>query len=188
MKLTPTIHKAINVAARQHFGQNRKVINVPYIIHPFSVALLLSEYTTDEEVIAAGLLHDVLEDCDDYSRELMVVEFGERVASLVYGVSDKIAGEEKKTWRSRKELYLNKLRTNPEGALLITAADKLHNLKSMLDEYQPYAGNYQQSFNSSTDERMWYYGEVVSILKERLKNPIVDELEAVYLQIKATVA
>lgn len=62
MRLTSKIEKAINFAAQKHLGQIRKGDGLPYIVHPFGVAWILSGYSTDEDVIVAGLLHDVLED------------------------------------------------------------------------------------------------------------------------------
>ena len=78
MKFTPIITKAINTAATLHDGQERKGDGLPYIVHPFSVALILMEYSQDEDVIVAGLLHDTIEDTG-YTREQMEEDFGERV-------------------------------------------------------------------------------------------------------------
>ena len=80
MLLNPKIQKAIYIATHQHRHQKRKINDMPYIVHPFSVAWLLSEQTKDEDVIVAGLLHDVLEDTDGYDYENIQKDFGDRVA------------------------------------------------------------------------------------------------------------
>jgi (p)ppGpp synthase/HD superfamily hydrolase len=67
MRLTPKIQKAINIAAEKHLRQKRKSTGRPFIIHPFSVGFILSEFTNDEDIIAAGLLHDILEDVRGYT-------------------------------------------------------------------------------------------------------------------------
>lgn len=138
MKLTTKIQKAINVAAQLHLGQVRKSEDrLPYIVHPFAVAWILSDYTKDEEVIMAALLHDVLEDVEGYYFADLVRDFGEKVAAIVKGVS-----EEKdpidhvgsaSTWLVRKNGYLLNLETAPIESLLVSAADKINNLHTMID-------------------------------------------------------
>jgi (p)ppGpp synthase/HD superfamily hydrolase len=89
MKFTPTIYKAINLAAALHEGQESKGDGLPYIVHPFSVAMILMEYSQDEDIIVAGLLHDTIEDTG-YTKEQMKEEFGERVTSLVCDLKGRI--------------------------------------------------------------------------------------------------
>lgn len=184
MKLTPKIQYAINRAAELHAGQMRKVTKTPFFTHPFSVALILSQYTTDENIVVAGLLHDVLEDVPKYKYEDMKKEFGVKIADLVQGVSEVKSPRTKKTakqtWMDRKDSYLKKLKTDPYEALMISAADKIHNLRSMIDEYKKGGEKIWKKFNAPEDKKVWFYGEVLSVLKERLQNPIVKELEKTY--------
>src|SRR5680860_1476994 len=106
MKLTPKIQKAISRASVLHLGQKRKGDGAPYILHPYSVAFILSHYTNDEDIIVAGLLHDVLEDVDGYEKEDLQKEFGERVANMVSDVTEDISLKEdkgeKESWVERK--------------------------------------------------------------------------------------
>ncbi len=187
MKLTVKIRKAINIAASQHSGQKRKGVKLPYIIHPFSVALILSEYTDDEDVICAGLLHDVLEDAQDYTYENLQVDFGPKVAKIVYQVSEakewlKDNFDKAGTWRQRKKLYLKMLQRASLEALMVSAADKIHNLLSMQEAYYLLGDSLWESFNASREDKFWFYQEVLNVIKKRLSNPIVNELGKILSQ------
>ncbi|MCD6148700.1 HD domain-containing protein [bacterium] len=184
MKLTPKIQKAINLAGVLHYRQKRKGDGLPYITHPYSVAFILSDYTNDENIIVAGLLHDVLEDVPGYSETDMEKDFGKKIAKIVKQVSEektlKSKGEKKKTWRMRKSNYLEGLRSASREALMVCAADKIHNLNSFIEAYKEQGERIAKKFNASIKEKLWFYGEVLKRLKKRLKNNIVRELEKKY--------
>jgi len=184
MKFTSKIHKAINIASWLHGGTSRKTDNdIPYIVHPFSVAFILSEYTDDEDVIAAGLLHDVLEDVEGYSARKMEEDFGQRVLKLVQEVSeDKKPGDknERETWDYRKNKYLKDIEKASKEALLIACADKIHNLSSTVDAYQRKGKVIFEKFNAPMEKRMRYYEKILKIFKKHLDCPIVREFEDVY--------
>lgn len=185
MKLTAKIQKAINLSSRLHYKQNRKGDdNLPYISHPYSVAWILSNYTDDEDVIVAALLHDVLEDVDAYYYKDMERDFGKRVAEIVKGVSEekdeKDANDETISWQSRKDKYLEILKNSSKESLLIASADKIHNLQSMIDAYQRKGDSFWDNFNSPKDKKLWLYREVLKLVKLKLDSPIVKELETVY--------
>jgi (p)ppGpp synthase/HD superfamily hydrolase len=187
MKLTAKLQKAINLAATEHFGQSRKGIDVPYIIHPYSVAVVLSKYTDDQDTLVAAMLHDVLEDCQDYCYEQLVMDFGEKIAMIVDQVSQVTdftlsQAEKKATWVARKKQYLDNLEKSSKEALMVCAADKLHNLHSMFLDYKTGGVYFLNSFNSTVNKRLWYYREVLAILKKRLNNKIVQALEEKYNQ------
>lgn len=185
MKLTAKIQKGINLASRLHFNQNRKGGNdLPYISHPYSVAWILSNYSNDEDIIVAGLLHDVLEDVKGYHYQDLVEDFGEKIAQIVKGVSeDKNPNDEDDdsvSWEDRKINYLRILESSSQDSLLVSAADKIHNLQSMMDAYQEKGEDFWKNFNSPKDKKLWLYKEVLNLLKIKLDNPIVKELELVY--------
>ncbi len=187
MKLTQEIQQAINLASRLHLGQVRKGDSgLPYISHPFSVAWILSNYTEDEDIIVAGILHDVLEDVKGYYYDDMVRDFGERVAQIVKGVSEdkdpNVESDEKATWEERKSKYLANLKNDSDEALIVCAADKIHNLQSMISAYQEKGDALWDNFNSPKEKKLWLYQEILKFMKGRLNNPIVDELEEVYIQ------
>lgn len=180
MTLTKKIRKALNKAAILHEGQKRKNGEIPYFVHLASVGMILSEYTDDEDVVVAGILHDCLEDVAGYSYKDLKNDFGEKIADIVKEVSeDKDPNKprsENPPWEERKKGYLEKLKKDSKEALLVSAADKLHNIASMIDSEK--AGyNMRDAFNAPISRRLWFHGEVVKIVKERLDNPIVEELE-----------
>ncbi|MFH1657217.1 MAG: HD domain-containing protein [bacterium] len=191
MKLTAKIQKAINFAAEKHLGQKRKGIELPYIVHPYSVAMILSDYTDDEEVIVAGLLHDVLEDVKNYSKADMARDFGERVTQIVQEVSEdrdpNVPADAKATWIQRKDKYLINLKNDSQEALLVCAADKIHNLHSIIDAYAIMGEKLWDSFNAPKEEKIQYYGKILDVLKTRLKSDIVKELEDTYIEAKAAI-
>ena len=193
MKITPKIQKAINFAARLHDGQKRKSNNVPFIVHPFTVAAIISNYTEDEDVIVAGLLHDVLEDVPGYSADDMEHDFGKRVLGFVKEVTeDKTptdgARKAKSTWRYRKERYLEVLKTASKEAMLVSAADKIHNLSSLIDDYKIHGEAIWKVFSAPESRQLWFYEEVFKILKVRLKNPIAEELETTLVRTKQVIS
>lgn len=168
---TPTIDRALAVAARCHAGQTRKDQPTPYIAHPVAVAMIVSDFTEDSDVVAAALLHDVLEDVPPsvYSAEDMTAEFGERVTEMVRGVSEeKTAGEETPPWRVRKEGYLATLADDSRECLLISAADKIHNLRSMVTAHDRVGDAMWDVFNAGPEEKLWFYRAIADTVAERL--------------------
>lgn len=104
------LDRALAVAAKAHAGQNRKGTDIPYIMHPFHVALILDRHGYPEDVVIAGVLHDVLEDTDHAEASLRA-EFGDEVVRLVKSVTEvKTEGGTKRPWRVRKEEQLEHLR------------------------------------------------------------------------------
>ena len=131
---TARLQAAINFAAESHRGQNRKNENeTPYIDHPYSAMLILSEYTSDEDVYISMLLHDTVEDCG-VSFEQIESMFGKRVRDIVYHVTEpKFFGTDSNplTWKERKENYLALLEVGPSESLLVATCDKIHNMSTM---------------------------------------------------------
>jgi len=192
MSISTNVQKAINKAAELHVNQIRKGSPenpIPYITHPFSVAFIISKYTTDEATIVAALLHDVLEDVkkEVYSQDQMINDFGKEVYEIVKGVSeDKDANitkeEEKRTWRQRKEKYIRHLHEDSEKSLMVCCDDKIHNIMSLCEVYEKSRDKVTvlSPFNAPEDKKvniLWYYSEVLKVLKEKLHNPIVTELQ-----------
>ena len=168
---TPTVDRALAVAARCHAGQTRKDDPTPYIAHPVAVAMIVSDFTTDEDVVVAALLHDVLEDVPPsvYSAADMTADFGERVTEMVRGVSEeKTAGQETPPWRVRKEGYLAQLADDSPECLLISAADKIHNLRSMVAAHGRLGDAMWELFTAGPDEKLWFYRAIADTVGERL--------------------
>lgn len=195
MKLTENIQKAINLATEKHQDQFRKGDKLPYIVHPFSVAWMLADAGETEEVVVAGLLHDILEDVPGYSYEQMKQEFGERVATIVKDVSEdkdpNVESDERATWEERKQKYLDHLRNASNGALCVSVADKIHNLRSMKSAYQTRGEDLWKEFNSPPEKKLWFYEEVLKIAEEKtpghvLTNGLKEALQEMKKQLEQT--
>jgi len=193
MKLTTKIQKAINFASRLHSGQARKDDDsMPYVSHSYSVGWILTEYTDDENVIVAGMLHDVLEDVRNYRFDDLKNDFGEEVAKIVKEVSEdkdpNIEEDEKAMWEGRKEKYLKNLKNDSFEGLMVCAADKIHNMRCLIKAYEEQGDELWGKFNAPADRKVWYYEEVYKILDNKLDNPIVGVLNTEIEKMKALLA
>ncbi len=126
---TPRLHRALDLAALAHNGQVRKDpgLAIPHVAHVCGVAFLLAGHGFEEDVVVAGLLHDVLEDSPRFEPELRA--FGDRVHAIVRQVSEAAKGA---PWRERKVRYANALRDAWPEAKAVSCADKIHNMQSIL--------------------------------------------------------
>jgi (p)ppGpp synthase/HD superfamily hydrolase len=128
--MTPLLKSALDHAAVWHREQKRKypVVDVPYVSHIAGVVSILARYGFDDEVLAAGALHDVVEDCG-ISHEELTRLFGERVADLVKAVSEE---DKSLPWEERKTRYLECFQRSPWEAQAIAIADKIDNFASIV--------------------------------------------------------
>ncbi len=189
MKFTKKIQKAIDFAAIKHVHQARKAGGQPYIVHPFSVAWILAEYVSDEEVVVAGLLHDILEDVPGSSFVEIEKEFGMEVARMVKDISeDKDPSAPpgvNPPWQERKEKYLEHLRLTRVEAIYVSAADKIHNLMSLQAQYQIVGADMWKKFSANREKSFWFYEEVMKIVKERIpEHPLAIIYEKTFNEFK----
>src|SRR3989344_903181 len=120
------IDKAISFAVKAHKDQFRKTDpSLPYIYHPISVGFILLRAGFSDEVVIAGILHDVIEDCG-VTAEKLESEFGEKVTFLVKSVSE----NKEDSWEKRKQDYSDKITRSSSEVKAISAADKIHNIYS----------------------------------------------------------
>lgn len=126
----PLLKSALDWAAIWHKDQVRKYpdVQVPYVSHIAGVAAILSRHGFAEEVVAAGALHDVLEDCG-VTFEVLTEKFGAEVATLVRHVSEE---DKSLSWEERKRAYLEHFSKKPWEAQAITLADKIDNFQSII--------------------------------------------------------
>ncbi len=158
----PLIESALTLAARAHAGQKRKSADVPYIVHPVGVMLLLMEHGEhDSELLAAALLHDTVEDTG-VTLEQLRATFGEGVAAIVAGCPEPAKREH--SWEERKRHTIAALPTAPRAVQLVSAADKLHNLRSMVTDYATLGEALWSRFNRGRDSIAWYYRSVAESL------------------------
>ena len=171
---TPRLERAIRVATIAHEPQRRKGSDTPYITHPYSVMCVASAVTDDEDVLIACLFHDVIEDVPErYPRVQMVAEFGERVASIVDGVTK---DDSIKDWKARADAYLDHLEhTASDESVIVSLSDKIHNLMSVLEDYKIDGEKLWKRFNSNKDQQKWWYGEILRIGRTRLPDCALNE-------------
>ena len=146
------------------------------------MAAILSDHTDDEDIIIAGLLHDVLEDVLGYSEIDMKRDFGEKITEIVKGVSEDKnpnmnKSDEKESWQYRKSKYLEGLKNDSQESLMVCAADKIHNIDSLVEAYKEKGTRAFENFNAPIGKRIKFHRDVLVILKKSLKNDIVAELE-----------
>lgn len=156
--------RAIIFAAKAHEGQTRKGTDIPYIVHPMEVASIVATMTSDEEIIAAAVLHDVIEDTEE-SKASVQQEFGERVANLVASESENKREElpAEDTWKVRKQEtidHLKNLNQDEDSTAIkqIALGDKLSNMRSIARDYDTIGSDLWKRFNQSNPAEIgWYY-------------------------------
>jgi (p)ppGpp synthase/HD superfamily hydrolase len=163
------LEEAIVYATIMHQGKVRKLGGSPYILHPIEVAQILSTITDDQEVITAGILHDIVEDTDGTLAEIEK-RFGQRVAKLVDSESEeKYPGEDKRaTWKRRKEESIRRLMNSDDiGVRQLWLADKLSNMRS-LNRLHESEGEAMWNHFHQKDPAMheWYYREIAELTKD----------------------
>ncbi len=179
MKKTLTLlDKAIIFATKAHSGAKRKGTNVPYIVHPIEAAAIVSAMTDDQEIIAAAVLHDVLEDTDATEDDLYA-RFGTRITELVMNES-----EDKRrnlpaalTWKTRKQETITFLETKASReAKMLALADKLANLRAIHRDQCIIGDKIWERFNEK-DKNMhaWMYRSIAKALEELKDHPTWQE-------------
>ena len=172
--------EAFAFAVHAHAGQTRKGSQVPYTSHIVQVAGLVLEFGGDSAQAIAGLLHDVLEDCD-VELETLQSRFGHDVATIVQQCTDLLPGdrpEQKSPWIERKERYLAQLREADARCLLVVACDKLHNLRSVISDLRQDGAVTLDRFTSSPAQTRWYYESVRETLTNAVPGHLLAEMDA----------
>jgi len=179
------IEQAIRAAAVLHHDQTRKgAMPYPYVTHSYSVAMMLTEYTKDENVIIAALLHDTLEDTD-YTLAELTEDFGGTVAQIVDALSErKMDGDSKVSWNDRKKAYAKQLKNGPIEAIMVAAADKAHNFRTSVEEYYEDHNRFLQDFGKNLDERLEVYQTIANVINNRLSGPLLSEFNHVFEEYK----
>ena len=169
MTYTDKINAAILCAVNAHAGQLRKGTSVPYITHPIEAMGVVASLTDDENVIAAAVLHDVVEDAGITVEELRG-RFGDRVAQLVSAESeDKMTSvPAAESWMTRKQATIDELSACKDiGIKMIALGDKLSNLRSIERDHAALGEKVWDRFNQK-DPLMhkWYYVSFLDTLAE----------------------
>jgi len=176
MPSSPLVEAALNFAARAHATQKRKGTDLPYVVHPVGVMLLLMQAgETTPELLAAALLHDTLEDTATTQAQLQEL-FGERVAQIVAGCTEP---DKRAPWEARKQHTIDFLATASRDIQLVATADKLHNLRSIIADYETVGEALWERFKRGRADNAWYYRAVTASLKAGAlqTHPLVMELD-----------
>jgi len=185
-KLGPRLQQAFRYAAKWHAGQARKSTIVPYLSHLMAVSSLVLEAGGDEDLAIAALLHDIVEDCGGMPRLREIrKKFGKRVAHIVEGCTDTFV-EPKPDWIERKRGYLEEVKHADADTRLVSASDKLHNVRTILADYRKDGDGIWIRFNGRKEGTLWYY-RALSEEYARTPNRITRELEIAVAQLEQEV-
>jgi GTP pyrophosphokinase len=191
--LGPRFEHALVYATQLHREQRRKGSETPYITHLMAVAALVGEHGGSEDEIIAALLHDAVE--DQGGRVVLATIralWGDDVAAIVEACSD-TDQTPKPPWLRRKQNYIAHIAHLTPSALLVSAADKLHNARAILADLRTQGDALWSRFNAPKDSQLWYYAALVDAFRGRCTAlqqsgvsrvasdlaPLVDELERV---------
>ena len=162
------VSEAVAFAVKAHDGMRRKKSEAPYILHPMEAAVIVGTMSDDQNLIAAAVLHDVVEDAG-ITMEEIEARFGKRVRELVGAeTEDKRADlPPADTWRIRKEESLAFLKnTNDLAVLIVWLGDKLANMRAIYRDFKVEGVQMWQRFNQTdVSEQAWYYRSIVDLTK-----------------------
>lgn len=192
LHLTDRFTKAVDYARILHI-ERRKGTQIPSMAHLLGVAsLVMGEagqvpFPVTEDMVIAALLHDAVEDHGGMPRLNDIrANFGADVARMVEGLSDSFAEDSnsKEGWEARKRAYIDRLRHEPADVRLVSAADKLYNARTILDEYRTIGPQVWERFKRGRDLQIWYFQELIKLFKSAGTNRIVDELSRVVAELE----
>jgi len=177
------VRRAYEIAAERHRDQLR-TSGDPYLSHLLEVAHILADMRLDTTTLTAALLHDVVEDCGGAPMLQEVRRrFGERVAKVVDGCTDSDA-DPKPPWRQRKQDYISHLKSADDDTRLVSAADKLNNVRSILADYRESGESIWSRFNGARDGTLWYYRALLDVFLRGQRNRVVRELELAVTELE----
>ena len=177
---TERFEDALAYAHQVHRGQRRKGTGIPYIAHILGVTAIAMEYGADEDEAIGALLHDAAEDGGGEARLAEIrARFGDAVGDIVLGCSDSLVEdpEDKLPWRERKENYLAHLEHASHSVSLVSAADKLHNVRAITRDLREHGDEVWERFQGKRDGTLWYYEAVADALLRRYRSPLTRDLQ-----------
>jgi (p)ppGpp synthase/HD superfamily hydrolase len=185
--LGPRFEQALLFATRKHAGQHRKGTTVPYSAHLLGVASLVLEAGGDEDLAIAALLHDVVEDCGGAPMLKEIHRrFGKRVAHVVDGCTDTDL-DPKPPWLHRKKDYIAHLRTADADTRLVSAADKLYNVRSIVAAYREVGDRVWERFHGKRDGTLWYYRALLDEFQRKKATSLINQLERAVIELEDVV-
>jgi len=170
---TEELVPALLLAEELHRGHQRKGTTIPYLSHLLAVCSLVLEDGGGPVAGSAALLHDAAEDRGGHvALDRIREECGELVAGIVEECSDSLEGDgaPKAPWRERKEEAIRAVAGHTPDALLVIAADKLHNARATLADLQSIGADVWKRFNAGPDDTLWYYEQMASALEAKIRH------------------
>ena len=164
--LTSRYVDAVAWAAELHASQVRKGTAIPYLSHLLAVSGLVLEHGGSEDQAIAGLLHDTIEDCD-VSEEDIEGRFGSDVARDRRGLLGH-RRHPKPPWLDRKEAYLAHLRSVDADVLLVSLADKVHNVRTLAEDVDAHGEPTLERFKGGASGTRWYYRRLADVYEARV--------------------
>ena len=165
---TELLDRAIVFAVRAHAGTERRCKGFPYIVHPLEAVGIVATMTSDQELLAAAALHDVVEDTDIMLEQIRD-EFGERIAALVAAETDELYPEvhDVESWRKRKQAAIDRLASASLDAKMVALGDKLSNMRAIARDYAVQGDELWNRFRSKDrKDHEWHYRGLAESLRE----------------------
>ena len=188
MTFTHRFEDALVMAHQLHVKQKRKGTSIPYVGHLLAVSSIVIENGGSEDEAIAALLHDAIEDAGgDMARVVLGAAFGANVLAIIEGCTD-TDETPKPPWRKRKEDYIAHVRHASASVRLVSMADKLHNARSILQDYRTHGESVWRRFSGGKDGSLWYYRSLVEVFREHGTSPLLEELDRVVTTLESLAA
>jgi hypothetical protein len=195
--LGPRFTEALTTAAEIHRQQQRKGAGIPYVSHLLAVTAVALEFGADEDEAIAALLHDAIEDAPRAlgPEQALVVRrwlgwrFGDRVLRIVEACTD-AETDPKPPWRVRKEQYIESIPEKTASDVLVSAADKLHNVRTILRDFQALGDAVWDRFKPAAGKSgtLGYYRGLVIAFEQRIAQLNDTRLEPLIAELRDAVA
>lgn len=177
---TTFLDGAIKFATDAHAGIERRGKGFPYIVHPLEAMAIVATMTPDQELLAATVLHDTVEDTDVTIRTLKE-HFGDRVASLVEAESDVFIDglNESDSWRTRKQAAIDRIANAPQEAKMVALGDKLSNMRAIARDYKRQGDKLWDLFHApgGKADHEWHYRGLAASLESLEGTDAYDEFK-----------
>ena len=182
---TRLLDRAIVFAVRAHAGTERRGKGFPYIVHPMEAVEIVATMTKDQELLAAAVLHDTVEDTDTTVEQIRT-EFGDRIASLVASESDIVLDgvSEEDSWHARKQAAIDRLTRASHDAKIVALGDKLSNMRAIARDYAQQGDALWNLFHvKDRKEHEWHYRGLADSLRELQDSFAYKEFEQLINQV-----
>ncbi len=165
---TELLDRAIIFAVNAHHNTERRGKGFPYIVHPLEAMEIVATITSDQELLAAAVLHDTIEDTD-ITKEDILKNFGDRIATIVSDESDEMPEgmSEEESWHQRKQIAINRLASASRDAKIVAMGDKLSNMRAIARDYSIQGDELWNIFHvKDKAEHEWHYRGLANALQE----------------------